>query len=439
MPPSLALIICLGFAAYLIFKDPLRGKNRSIVIWVPTIWTMILGSRFVSQWLNIGGEIESLDFFSGGSPIDRLAFSFLIAASIGILVWRGKWGGDLWVVNKSLILFLIFAGTSVFWSDHPIDSFKRWVKEIGNLLMVMIILREEDPMEALTTVLRRTAYLMIPLSIVFIKYYPHLGRTFSQWTGQASNIGVTTSKNMLGALCLVSSYYFLWELQRWFKERRTIKGRYRIMVTIVYLGMAGWIYRDLDSITSLLCFFSGIMVSWAIGKRPVRDHLMACTIAAAIVLFGLWFADTMTNFSETVVRWLGRDPTLTDRKLIWKELLEVDVNRFVGAGYDSFWLRAGVVGIVERWHTTITHNGYLDTYLNLGWIGILLIIMIILEAYKNILKDMPLNIDYAKYKMGFLVMTLVYNYTETGFKGTSLIWLGFMAISCRRSTSRNYY
>ncbi len=203
MPPLLALFICLGFVGYLIFNDPLKGTNRSIGLWVPTIWTMIIGSRFVSQWLNIRGGIESLDFFSGGSPIDRIAFTILIMAVI--LQER------LSLINKPLIVFVLYAGVSILWSDYPVDSFKRWIKEVGNLLMVIVILTEGNPEEAFKTVLRRTAFLMIPLSIVFIKYYPHLGRSFSEWTGQATNIGVATSKNMLGTLCLVGASYFIWE------------------------------------------------------------------------------------------------------------------------------------------------------------------------------------------------------------------------------------
>ena len=53
------------------------------------------------------------------------------------------------------------------------------------------------------------AYLLIPLSIVLTKYFPELGKQYDTWSGMGYYIGVATSKNMLGALCLVSAVFFL--------------------------------------------------------------------------------------------------------------------------------------------------------------------------------------------------------------------------------------
>ena len=52
--------------------------------------------------------------------------------------------------------------------------------------MALIILSEAKPSAAVSSVLRRCAFVLLPLSIVFIKYFPWLGRGYSDWTGQAS-------------------------------------------------------------------------------------------------------------------------------------------------------------------------------------------------------------------------------------------------------------
>ena len=39
------------------------------------------------------------------------------------------------------------------------------------------------------TLLRRLCYLLIPLSILLIKYYPEIGRQYDSWTGAANVCG----------------------------------------------------------------------------------------------------------------------------------------------------------------------------------------------------------------------------------------------------------
>jgi hypothetical protein len=52
---------------------------------------------------------------------------------------------------------------------------KRWVKDLWNPIMALVILTERRPYEAVGVVLRRLNLLLLPLSILFIKYYLELG------------------------------------------------------------------------------------------------------------------------------------------------------------------------------------------------------------------------------------------------------------------------
>ena len=86
--------------------------------------------------------------------------------------------------------------------------------------MALIVLTEPNPVEALTRLMKRCAYVIVPVSILFLKYYPEWGRGFDLWTGAAVNIGITTNKNALGADCLILGFFFFWYLlQIWSNER----------------------------------------------------------------------------------------------------------------------------------------------------------------------------------------------------------------------------
>ena len=74
---------------------------------------------------------------------------------------------------------------------------------------------------------------------------------------------------------------------------------------------------------------------------------------------------------------VGRDPTLTDRTKIWHLLLSMHTNPLLGTGYESFWLGPRLVKIWQRFGPiNEAHNGYLEVYLNLGLIGLFLLIVI---------------------------------------------------------------
>ncbi len=88
----------------------------------------------------------------------------------------------------------------MLWANSPPTSFKRWFKEFGNIAVLLVILTEARPQQALRAVFVRCAYLFLPLSFVFIRYFPSLGRFYSSHGGEGQMTGVTTQKNTLGML-----------------------------------------------------------------------------------------------------------------------------------------------------------------------------------------------------------------------------------------------
>ena len=69
------------------------------------------------------------------------------------------------------MVFLLFALLSVLWSDFPLVALKRWFRDLGNYLVILVVLSDPRPLEAVRALLRRLCYLLIPLSILLVKYY----------------------------------------------------------------------------------------------------------------------------------------------------------------------------------------------------------------------------------------------------------------------------
>jgi exopolysaccharide production protein ExoQ len=429
MPPGIALISSLIFSLILFWRDSRKQSRSSVALWIPTIWVMLIGSRFASLWIHANINLGPIDPFSEGSPIDRIVFSSLILLGILSLAGRSEKVRVATRENGAIYLFTIYCAVSVLWSDYSIIAFKRWVKEVGHIVMIVVILTETDPRAAIKTVLRRLGYLMIPLSIVLIKYYPDMGRMFSPWTGQGMNIGVATSKNMLGTLCLVTGIYFFIDMMETWNSKRVESWAYRSTVNLIFLGMIFWLLKGLNSVTSLICLIIGLTVYWIMGKDFVRSNIKILGIVILFFVVGGLAVANLSDFVGDAIVLFGRDATLTNRVPIWKNLINIATSPLLGTGYGSFWLGERAAIIREEWNAGIAHNGYLEIYLNLGWIGLLFVGGILVKAYRKNIIEAGIDYGYGKFKIVFYFVVIVYNFTESGLNGMSLIWFVFLLLS----------
>ena len=422
MPPSLALLFWLTFLLGLLLFDPAKIPGTSLALWVPVIWMFIVGSRLPSQWL--GGQVgQAAQALEEGNPLDRTIFSVLILLAIGILISRSfKWG-DFVGQNIALIAFLLFSLVSVFWSDFPFVSFKRWFRDLGNYLVIMVALSDPDPFEAIRAVVRRLCYLLIPLSIVLIKYYPEIGKSWDSWTGVAQYSGVATSKNMLGVLCLISGLFFFWDTVTRWTDRKERSTKRIILLNIAFIAMTLWLLSNANSATSRLCLGLGSLVivaahSKALQRRPglLKALIPMGFFLYVILAFGF-------NINAQVAGAVGRDPTLTDRTKIWSLLLGMQTNPLVGTGYQSFWLGSRLQVVWQQFGgLNEAHDGYLQVYLDLGIIGLFLLSAFLIASYRRICRRLETLSSLGSLSLALWTISLFYNITEAAFQA-GLLWM----------------
>ena len=421
MVSELASLTYIIFLLYLFWADTKRRTNVSNALWVPLIWMMIMGSRLVSQWLDFGATAGSIE---EGNPMDATAFSLLIGVGIFILARRRVTLLQIVRDNPWLSLFFVYCAASILWSDFPFVAFKRWVKEIGHPVMILVVLTEDDPAEAAKALIRRFSYVLIPLSIILIKYYPDIGRQFSYWSGEALNVGVTMSKNMLGNLCLVSGLFFFWSLFTMWRNKARSMDKHDLFIHMLFLAMIWWLLSLSSSATSLLCLGIGICIIVAYELPVIRRNPRIGTLLILGSGLLLFLLDEAFDLGEVFLTSLERDSTLTGRSEIWNEVISLTPNPLIGAGFDSFWLgeRLQQMWAKHWWNPTGSHNGYLETYINLGWIGLVLLGLLIVAILRKIQRELMSDYDYGRFEMALLIIALVYNITEAAFKGTILIW-----------------
>jgi O-antigen ligase len=442
MPPSLALGLSLTFSFFLLVRESRhRPPTVSRATWIPTMWLLILGSRSVSQWLNLQAP-QSVDPLLDGSPTDRIVYFALIACAL-VILWRRRPGwGRLFVSNAAIFMFLGYCVLSVAWSDFPFVAFKRWSKGLGDPLMALVLITEENPAAAIGTVLRRCAFILVPLSIVFIKYFPYLGRGYDGWSGLPSYMGVTTNKNLLGYTLLIYGLYFVCTLAtKSTSVKKALSARIDSAIVLLFLMMIAWLFQMSNSMTSLIGLLVASGIVLGLGLGPVRRHISV--LLFTILIFGVLF-QLAFNVVENVVEGAGRDMTLTGRIDIWESVLALVTNPWVGTGFKSFWLGDRLRVMWDKFPVFLpnqAHNGYLEIYLNLGWIGLALWMCVLFAGYRAVCGQLARttmagqateeDVILAKFGMAFLAAYVLYNVTEATFKGLTFLIVIFFTLAIK--------
>jgi len=429
MPPLVATLLTLGFIVFLFRRDIREKFNVTGALWIPLVWMLIICSRQPSEWLNTFGIGLGATSLEEGSPLDACVYFALMAAGAYVLGKRRVQLSEIIRNNQWLTIFFFYCFLAILWSDFPLVGFKRWIKVLGHPIMALIVLTESDPGEALTRLMKRCAYIVVPISILFIKYYPQWGRGFSYWTGEAYNTGITLDKNALGADCLILGYYFFWHLLETRRLERSRERRNELLLTTGFLAAIWWLFSMAHSSTSLVSCVLGIVVLAFLGLRFVERRLIGTYLVCAAIVFLL--AQSAFDVWGQFLQFLGKDQTLTDRTAIWHDVLQIPINPLLGAGFESFWLGDRLKIMWAKWpyHPNQAHNGYLETYLNLGLIGLIILVGVLLAAFRKARAELLRNFEFGRFRVGFVVAVMTYNWTETAFKNISAIWFVFYLIA----------
>nr|WP_254798553.1 O-antigen ligase family protein [Sphingobium sp. AS12] len=141
-----------------------------------------------------------------------------------------------------------------------------------------------------------------------------------------------------------------------------------------------------NSRTPLLAFFVSLGFVYLIGflvKPTGWQRRFALSLRWFITIGTLFFITVVMPVMISIVMYLiNRDLTLTGRLRLWKYAVEIGADRpWFGAGFKSFWtdkLTLDILVLHQHWGernttramTSNAHNGYLDVWLELGFIGL---------------------------------------------------------------------
>jgi len=414
----------------LVYDPSIDSQKVSNYSWLLSFLIIILGSRILGVWDIQGAFESSVDLDPSEEGIkDKITFLFIFSiAAYGLVKRQVNWR-DLIIKNIHLIILFLYMFISITWSAYPTISLKRFIKSLGLVGVVLIILTETNPLFALRISLERALAFLLISSLFLILFVPHYGLGYLGQEKELTWVGITGHKNLLGQLSCIGSIFYLWKI---------ITTGYRLSIqNFLLLAISLVLLVGSNSMTSILAF--GIAFSFLIFTQiKIKAEYTTIAYIYLIVMGYILFViiknlSTDKSFILTIFDIIGRDLTFTNRRDLWEDVINIASQRhFLGMGYDAFWLGKvkDYIWNIYIFHPYQSHNGYIDIYATLGVVGLVLVVIVIITSIIKISTQFIKNHSLASIRMAFLLAILFFNLSESSICRTnSFLWIFFLLSS----------
>ena len=156
-------------------------------------------------------------------------------------------------------------------------------------------------------------------------------------------------------------------------------------------------------------------------RHPAAVHAFVLSLAVTAAL------GMLLGGGASATQALGRSENLTGRTDIWAAVIPMARNPLVGAGFESFWISPSVHRrlweLIPGLPLNEAHDGYLEVYLNLGWVGVGLIVLILIDGYNRAVKAFRREPALGALLLAYVLAAMTYNVTEAGFRLMESCWI----------------
>ena len=311
------------------------------------------------------------------------------------------------VIRENLFVFSVpcLALTSALWTQSLIKTIPFGVFAI--LLTVFgIYLTQRFSPDRQIRLLLFAGSVAIVLSYMLALFFPAAGI----WNvdGLGAWRGMFIMKNILGEIVVLLSYAALS-----FRPRTAFHWIGLTLYLVLALGLVVMSQSRTAWIVGVLSLAFVIFLNVFKRFRVHERLLFAVVLGIVLSLMAIF----VVAYATQIALALGKDPTLTGRTKIWAAVATVVWKRpLLGFGYRAFWLglegeSANLALAVGSTSLGNSENALVDIWLELGTIGVLLMLITLFKACRNAITcvrlDMPKHIQWYILIVFFNVLSVV--------------------------------
>jgi O-antigen ligase len=216
-------------------------------------------------------------------------------------------------------------------------------------------------------------------------------------------------------LCVFSILYLVWSIKQEFINRNNKKYHFYIDIGMVALAiylMLGAEHLFTTSATAFVALCLGAflyVIFYKNSKSFYNFKPIFIIIIFCIMLYGTItpFIGKLKIFDVTAI--LNRSETLTDRSIIWEKLTPIVTDNLVlGHGF-SYWTD----GLTNYLLVNSGHNGYLDTMLTLGIVGLVLSFLFLFASFNKAMSEAKKDMNWSVLWISLILICIIRDISES--------------------------
>ena len=275
---------------------------------------------------------------------------------------RFRWN----LTSAAILVMLFFYLISILWAVDRGEAWIGFLKYLPVGLFLLILFRKEQIREKFFSILPYFAAAMAVVSAVLMQF----GALKPYFSVAGRLAGFFQYPNTFACFTLIAELVLCARVILT-KE----KGKYLIFDLVVIAVLAAAMVYSGSRTVLVLAFASNLVLLLYLENKKARviTVIIACLVAAAAVIFLL----ARQGADPDARGFAFAGSTLADRLLYYTDALPVILKHPFGTGHlGYFFLQGGFqTGVYS---TMFVHNGFLQVFLDVGWIpGVLLIAAIV--------------------------------------------------------------
>ena len=355
---------------------------------------------------------------------------WLVAGTLMLRTCRSISSGSRAIATT--VFFTAFACLSALWSQDASITIRKSVFLLLTTAFGIYFARRYE-MERQLRMICVAACAVAFLSICFAVFLPRYGIDHDAhegvWTGVFTQKNVCAREMLFLLVCLLP-YKPATQKMRW------VRGIALFCVLVVTVGTRS--KTALMMAAMMLVFFPALRVmrrlSRGLAWMAVSSTLLAVLLVCALAV----------SAAPALIAVLGRDSTMTGRTDIWHAVLQAISKRpLLGYGFAAFWLslrgESANIVLALRWAVPAAHNGFLEVWLQLGGVGLLLFVLGFFKGGISALRGhrQP-SFERAAWPLAVLLLTLVYNLDESSLmQPNDFLWVLYIATLVNLTPARS--
>ncbi|CAH0202522.1 O-antigen ligase [Pseudomonas sp. PvR086] len=326
--------------------------------------------------------------------------------------------------NAFLLVFMLCLAVSISWSHDPMLSFKRFVALISVVFFAGFIAYNYS-LEKIAFMLGCLIGAAALFGLILALVRPDVA-FINGGVREGAFKGIFPDKNA-GARINAIAILLLLPMIRQGNPWAIICS----LFSLIAIALA-------QSATATALIVAGTVSYWYF-LTLIRLHInrswpafLGTTIVYLLICFFLYGNYTL------LLELTGRDPSLTDRTLIWDLLTPlIDAEFLKGYGFGAFWSSPSAEVFISRWgYIGNAHNGYIETLLNGGIVQLIALLLMLIEAllkhYRAVMADQSARFHVsAMVIVGSFMLTNYVAYVVPNYRSAEFLVFCVLALSFR--------